>query len=188
MSRDSVTRLLGEWERGETSNLDQILPLIYDELHQQAQIYMRAERSDHTIQATALVHEAYLKLVDQDRVAWQGRGHFMAVASLAMRRLLVDHARRRSRRKRGGDLNKVPLTAQLPITDDQRAEEIVLIDRLLEKLATFDSRAAKVVECRFFGGLSIDATATALETSTVTVKRTWRFAKAWLRREMDLAV
>ncbi len=187
MSRESVTRLLGEWERGEADDLDQILPLIYDQLHRQAEIYMSGERTDHTIQATALVHEAYLKLVDQDKVTWQGRRHFLAVASLAMRRLLVDHARSRARVKRGGDLEKVPLTIALPIANDRSADEIVMIDQLLEKLARFDPRAALVVEYRFFGGLSIEATAAAMQISSVTVKRAWRLARAWLQREMGLA-
>ncbi|MFH1845116.1 MAG: sigma-70 family RNA polymerase sigma factor [bacterium] len=185
MNRESVTRLLGQWQQGDTRIVDRVLPLIYRELHRLARGHLQSERHNHTLQPTALVHEAYLKLVDQTQVSWQGRNHFLAVASLAMRRLLVDHARALAREKRGGDQEKLSLTASLPVASNDQAAEIVAIDELLEKLAGFDERAARVVECRFFGGLSIEDTAAALDISPMTVKRAWRLARAWLRREMN---
>jgi len=165
---------------------DTLLPLVYDELRRLARHHLRQERLDHTLQPTALVHEAYLKLADQTRAQWEGREHFLAVASLAMRRLLVDHARGRRRQRRGGGAPRLSLTAALPVADAdaEHAEEIVLVDQLLDTLAGFDARAARVVECRYFGGLSIEETATALGLSPMTVKRSWRVARAWLRREM----
>jgi len=185
MSRESVTQLLGQWQKGDTRIIDRVLPLIYQELHRMARGHLHSERHNHTLQPTALVHEAYLKLVDQTQVSWQGRNHFLAVASLAMRRLLVDHARALAREKRGGDKEKLSLTASLPIASNDQAAEIVAIDELLEKLAEFDERAARVVECRFFGGLSIEDTAAALDISPMTVKRAWRLARAWLKRELN---
>ena len=186
MNRQAVTRFLERWDRGETGEADvnAILPLVYDELKALARRQLGAERRDHTLQPTALVHEAYLRLVDQDQVAWRGRNHFLAVAALAMRRLLVDHARGRARAKRGGDAVKLSLTASLPVASDDQAAEIVAIDDLLATLAGFDERAARVVECRYFGGLSIEDTATALGVSPMTVKRSWQLARAWLRKEM----
>jgi RNA polymerase sigma factor (TIGR02999 family) len=184
VSRESVTDLLGQWEHDSTRAVDRILPLVYDELRHLARHHMSHERSGHTLQTTALVHEAYLKLVDQKRVAWQGRNHFLAVASLAMRRLLVDHARGAARAKRGGGAKRLPLTLALPVADDGQADEIIAIDELLEKLAQVDERAARIVECRFFGGLSIAETSAALGMSPMTVKRSWRLARAWLRREL----
>jgi RNA polymerase sigma factor (TIGR02999 family) len=186
VNRRAVTTFLGRWERGETTDVDaaSVLPLVYDELRAVARRQLSAERPDHTLQATALVHEAYLRLVDQDAVAWKGRNHFLAVASLAMRRLLVDHARARRRNKRGGDAQKVPLTSTLPIAGGDPTDEIVAIDDLLTTLAGFDERAARVVECRYFAGLSIDETAAALGLSPMTVKRSWQLARAWLRKEL----
>lgn len=185
MSRDTVTRYLERWSDGDEQALDQVLPLLYDELRRLAQHLLRSERPDHTLQPTALVHEAYLKLVDQTRVNWRGRNHFMAVAALAMRRLLVDHARARGRARRGGDVQKLALTASLPVADPTQADEIVAVDALLDTLAEFDERSARVVECRFFAGLSIEDTAGALGLSPMTVKRSWRLARAWLRRELS---
>jgi RNA polymerase sigma factor (TIGR02999 family) len=184
VDRKRVTEFLARVERGEAAGADAILPAVYDELRRLARHHLRAERADHTLQTTALVHEAYLRLVDQDRVAWNGRAHFMAVASLAMRRLLVDHARSRSRAKRGGNVEKLALTESLPVASLDRSEEIVALDELLETLARFDERAAKVVECRFFAGLSIEETAEVIGISPMTVKRSWRLARAWLRREL----
>jgi RNA polymerase sigma factor (TIGR02999 family) len=184
MTRESVTEILRRATAKDGDAIERLLPLVYDELRALAGRHLRSERPDHTLQPTALVHEAYLKLVDQTRVDWRGRGHFLAVASLAMRRLLVDHARARRRERRGGGAPKLSLSAALPVADDSQAEEIVAVDRLLDALAGFDPRAAKVVECRFFGGLSIEETAAALELSPMTVKRSWRVARAWLRREL----
>lgn len=185
MSREAVTEILRRAGARDAAAIERLLPLVYDELRALAGRHLRGERADHTLQPTALVHEAYLKLVDQTRVDWRGRGHFMAVASMAMRRLLVDHARARGRKRRGGDAPKLSLSAALPVADDAQADEIVAVDRLLDALAGFDPRAAQVVECRFFGGLSIEETAAALELSPMTVKRSWRVARAWLRKELD---
>ncbi len=185
MSDPSVTRLLEDLPDGDDRIVDQVLPLVYRELHRLARIHLHRERAGHTLQPTALVHEAYLRLVDQTQVTWQGRRHFLAVASLAMRRLLVDHARALAATKRGGDRERLPLTIGLSMAIDDRAEEIIAVDELLEKLAVFDERAARVVECRFFAGLSIEDTASALDLSPMTVKRAWRLARAWLRRELE---
>jgi RNA polymerase sigma factor (TIGR02999 family) len=186
MSRSAVTQFLERWDRGEVApaDADGIVPVVYQELRAMARQQLRGERPDHTLQPTALVHEAYLKLVDQDQVAWRGRNHFLAVASIAMRRLLVDHARGRARQKRGGDAVKVSLTASLPVADEDQATEIMAVDDLLDTLADFDERAARVVECRYFAGLSIEETATALGLSPMTVKRSWQLARAWLRKEL----
>jgi len=189
MNRLAVTTFLERWDRGETTAGDagQIVPVVYEELRAMARRQLSSERPDHTLQPTALVHEAYLKLVDQDQVAWRGRNHFLAVASIAMRRLLVDHARGRAREKRGGGAAKVSLTASLPVANDDQAAEIMAIDDLLGTLAEFDERAARVVECRYFAGLSIEETATALGLSPMTVKRSWQLARAWLRKELGAA-
>jgi len=184
MTRAAVTEYLARWKTADAPAVDHVLPLVYDELRRLANHHLQRERAGHTLQPTALVHEAYLKLVDQTRVSWRGRQHFLAVASLAMRRLLVDHARARLRERRGGGIEKLALTAALPVADPAQADEIVAVDQLLETLAGFDERAARVVECRFFGGLSIDETAAALDLSPMTVKRSWRAARAWLRREI----
>lgn len=184
MSRKTVTEILRRAGDRDENAVERLLPLVYDELRALAQHHLRGERPDHTLQPTALVHEAFLKLVDQTRVDWRGRGHFLAVASLAMRRLLVDHARGKKRQRRGDGVPALSLSAALPVAEEAQAEEIVLVDGLLDTLASFDLRAARVVECRFFGGLSIEETAAALELSPMTVKRSWRVARAWLRREL----
>jgi RNA polymerase sigma factor (TIGR02999 family) len=186
VSRAQVTEFLERWDRGETclDDAGQIVPIVYEELRAMARRQLRGERPDHTLQPTALVHEAFLKLVDQDQVAWRGRNHFLAVAAVAMRRLLVDHARGRARQKRGGQAVKVSLTQSLPVASEDQATEIVAIDDLLGTLAEFDERAARVVECRYFAGLSIEETATALGLSPMTIKRSWQLARAWLRKEL----
>lgn len=187
MSQDAITAFLDRWqpEQPGSADLDAILPLVYDELRAMARRQLQAERLDHTLQPTALVHEAYLRLVDQDQVAWQNRQHFLAIAAMAMRRLLVDHARGRRRLKRGGDQVKITLAESLPLVDRDPFAEITAIDDLLETLAGFDERAARVVECRYFAGLSIEQTAAALDVSPMTVKRSWRLARAWLRKELS---
>lgn len=187
MSREAVTDFLARLGADEPAAASELLPLVYEELRRLARHHLRAERPDHTLQPTALVHEAYLKLVDQTRVDWRGRGHFLAVASLAMRRLLVDHARARQRQRRGGGAPALTLGAALPVADTGQAEDIVALDQLLDTLAGFDARAARVVECRYFGGLSIEETAAALDIAPMTVKRAWRLARAWLRRELGEA-
>ncbi len=178
-----VTRLLVDLQRGADGAADQLVPLVYDELHKLAVHYMRAERGDHTLQPTALVHEAYIRLVDQRNASWQNRSHFFGIAAQAMRRILVDHARRKRAGKReGGD--RVTLdesVAEAP----QRSVDLIALDDALNKLASLDPRQARVVELRFFGGLDIEQTAESLGISPATVKRDWTFARAFLQREMD---
>ncbi|MFN0151569.1 MAG: sigma-70 family RNA polymerase sigma factor [bacterium] len=192
MSDEAITELLVRAQDGDQSAVNEVVPLVYEELRRLAFRHLRDERSDHTLTPTALVHEAYMKLVDQERVSWQGRGHFLAVASIVMRRLLVKHARDRSRQKRGGASRPVPLPDErlptlariaLPLSDDQ-AFQMVELDNLLARLESFDPRAGRVFECRFFGGLSVEETAAALDVSPVSVKRAWRLARAWIRREL----
>ena len=181
-----VTRLLVEWSRGDEKALDTLLPLVYSELREMAHRYLARERRDHTLQPTAVVHEAYLKLVDQKRVTWKNRGHFFAVAAQAMRRLLVDHARRHDAAKRGGAMTVVPLEAADPAVSP-RETDVLALDRALEKLAALDATQAKIVELRYFGGLTLDETADVLGSSPSTVGRAFRLAKAWLYRELSAA-
>lgn len=181
-----VTRLLLAWSKGDAAALEELIPLVYDALHGLAERYLAQEGSGHTLQPTAVVHEAYLKLVDQKRVTWRNREHFFAVAAQAMRRLLVDHARRRDAQKRGGAATRVPLEEAAPSIVPREAD-VVALDRALEKLATLDARQAKIVELRYFGGLTLDETAVVLGTSPSTVGRAFRLAKAWLYRELSVA-
>jgi RNA polymerase sigma-70 factor, ECF subfamily len=178
-----VTRLLLDLQQGRDGAADQLVPLVYGELHHLAVHYMRSERGDHTLQPTALVHEAYMRLVDQRHASWQNRSHFFGIAAQAMRRILVDHARRKQAGKReGGD--RVTLdesVAEAP----QRSVDLIALDDALTKLAALDPRQARVVELRFFGGLDIEQTAESLGISPATVKRDWTFARAFLQREMD---
>jgi RNA polymerase sigma factor (TIGR02999 family) len=181
-----VTRLLLAWSKGDSAALEELIPLIYDELHGRAERYLSQEGPAHTLQPTAVVHEAYLKLVDQKRVTWRNREHFFAVAAQAMRRLLVDHARRRDAQKRGGAATRVPLEEASPSIVPREAD-VVALDHALEKLAALDARQAKIVELRYFGGLTLDETAVVLGTSPSTVGRAFRLAKAWLYRELSVA-
>ena len=192
MKGDDVTLLLQAAEAGDATALDRILPLLYDELRELARRHGRRERPGHTLAATELVHEAYLRLVRQDRATWRNRGQFLGVASLAMRRLLVSHARRRARLRHGGGGWRVTLVtgleAELPAAEPGLDPQAVLkLDALLERLAAFDARAARVVECRWFAGLTVEETAVALAVSAPTVKRDWAVARAWLRRELEAA-
>lgn len=177
-----VTRLLGEIRAGNEAALHELLPLVYAELHQIAENYFRRERRDHTLQPTALVHEAYLRLAGQQH-DWQTHMQFLAVAAIAMRRVLVDHARAHAAVKRGREAVRVPFDEQLILRDD-RVEETLLIDRALSRLAMLDPTQARLVELRFFGGLSVEETAQVLGISTATVKRQWRSARAWLHKEV----
>jgi RNA polymerase sigma factor (TIGR02999 family) len=179
-----VNRLLGELNRGNRAAMDQLMPLVYHELHAIATRYFGRERRDHTLQATALVHEAYIRLVDQNLIDWQNRLHFLGIAAVMMRRILVDHARARSAVRRGEGLNRVPFEDAMA-TCEQRAVEIVALDEALSRLAKMDAVQAKVVELRFFGGMSVEETAQALKISTPTVKRYWQSARAWLRAEIS---
>jgi RNA polymerase sigma factor (TIGR02999 family) len=177
-----VTGLLVAWSEGDESAYEKLVPLVYAELHRLAHRFMSGERRDHTIQTTALVNEAYLRLVDQ-KARWQNRSHFFAIAAQVMRRILVDHARSQAYAKRGGNAQKVELDEAVLMARD-RSAELVALDEALNKLAEFDPRKSRVVELRFFGGLSIDEAAEALQVSPNTVKRDWSSARAWLYREV----
>jgi RNA polymerase sigma-70 factor, ECF subfamily len=181
--RTNVTALLVAYGQGDNAALARLIPLVHHELHQIARRCMAAERAGHSLQATALVNEAYLRLVDAKEVAWHDRAHFLAVCARVMRHILVDHARARAYQKRGGDAARVTFDEGLAVTD-QRSLDFVALDDALQSLATFDERKSRVVELRFFGGLSIDETASVLQVSPSTVMGDWRLAKAWLQREM----
>jgi len=182
-TREVVTTLLTRAGGGDDAAAGDLLPLVYEELRRLAGAYLRQERAGHTLQPTALVHEAYLKLVDQTRVRWQDRTHFFAVAATSMRRILINHARDRNRDKRGGGAHRVPLE---DLTQAAELSDAALLDldEALVKLAALDGRKARVVEFRFFAGLSVEQTAELLENSPATVKRDWEFARAWLLREL----
>ena len=180
----AVTLLLRRYSTGDQSALSELMPLVYEELRRLAASYLKRERPDHTLQATALVHEAYLRLVDQKDVEWKERGHFFAVASQMMRRILVDHARRHKAVKRGGLDRKISLEEALAVSEEQSTNLLVL-DRLLERLSVLDPRESRIVELRFFGGLSVEETAEAMGISATTVKREWSIARKWLLREMQ---
>jgi RNA polymerase sigma-70 factor, ECF subfamily len=179
-----VTRLLSEVRDGRQEAMEQLLPLVYEELRRLAGGYFRHERSDHTLQPTALVHEAYLKLVGQRSVQWENRGHFLGVAATLMRRILLDYARVHRAEKRGGGGQKVMLDEGMAVTG-LRAVEMISLDRALTKLTALDPQQARIVELRFFGGLSVDETAQVMKLSPATVKRYWASAKAWLYREIE---
>jgi RNA polymerase sigma-70 factor (ECF subfamily) len=174
-----VTRLLVDWSNGNQAALDQLMPLVDRELHRLAHHYMRHEKPGHTLQTTALVNEAYLKLIDQRNVQWKNRAHFFALSAQLMRRILVDHARKRKYAKRGGDAQKISF-AEVMAVSPERSADLIVLDDVLKKLAAIDLRKSKVVEMRFFGGLSVEETAEALGVSPLTVKRDWKMAKAWL--------
>jgi len=178
-----VTRLLLNWSHGDESARESLLPLVYAELHRLAAAHLRRERADHTLQPTALVHEAYLKLVGERSVDWRGRSHFFGVAAKLMRRILVDHARTRLAGKRGGGGVRVTLTDTLALSQE-RPDALLALDEGLARLAAMDPQQGQVVELRAFAGLSVDETAAALAISPATVKRDWAVAKAWLLREM----
>jgi RNA polymerase sigma factor (TIGR02999 family) len=183
---DDVTRLLQEWRNGSQEALDRLIPLVYAELRTLAARYLSRERQDHTLQTTALVHEAYVKLIDQHSVDWQNRAHFFGIAANLMRRILVDDARHRRRLKRGAGVEP-ELLDDLPVAADQAALDAVdtiALDRALTDLEKIDPDQARLVELRFFGGLTLEETATVLEVSPSTVKREWAIAKGWLYRAL----
>ncbi len=182
-SSQNITKLLLDWRNGDQTALDQLMPLVYEELRRMANHYMRNERKGHTLQTSALVNEAYLRLVDHENIEWQNRAHFFGVAAQAMRRILVDHARARNYQKRGGGAQQVSLDEAATLAGD-RAAELIALDEALQELAKMDERKARVVELRYFGGLSVEETAEALGVSVPTVTRDWNTAKAWLMREM----
>jgi len=183
-SRSDVTELLVAWSNGNQAARDQLMGVVYDELHRLARRYMRRESPGHTLQTSALLNEAFLRLVDQKNVHWQNRAHFFGLAAQMMRRILVDYARSRNYEKRGGGVRALSLDEAL-IVSDARNEEVVNVHEALEKLTEFDSRKGQIVELRFFGGLSIEETAEVLGVSPGTVMRDWTLAKAWLRRELS---
>jgi len=182
-----VTGLLQRWGDGDASAAERLLPAIYDELHRQAARAMRRENAEHTLQATALVHEAYLRLVDQRRVEWKNRAQFFGIAANVMRRVLVDHARARLAAKRGGGAAQITLGgADRDAPDSDDGIELLALHDALERLQQLDADQARLVELRYFGGLNIDETAEALGVSPATVKREWALARAWLRRELGV--
>jgi len=181
-----VTHLLRAWSDGDESALERLLPLVEAELRRLARGYMARERGGHTLQPTALVNEAFLRLIDARHVRWQDRAHFVGIAARLMRRVLVDHARARGYQKRGGAGARVTLTEGLAATPEPTPDlDLVALDRALEQLAADDARKAKVIELRFFGGLSVEETAEVLHLSTDTIKRDWRLAKLWLLRALE---
>jgi RNA polymerase sigma factor (TIGR02999 family) len=183
-SQPDITGLLLAVSRGEPRALDALLPIVYDELRRIAHVHMRREATGHTLETTGLVHEAYLKLIDGGRVDWQDRSHFYSTASRAMRRVLVDHARSRHRAKRGEGDVPLPLVEELVMTDEQ-ADHLIVLDEALERLHAWSERRCRIVECRFFGGLTLEETAEVLAISPATVKREWALTRAWLNRELS---
>jgi RNA polymerase sigma factor (TIGR02999 family) len=182
-NRANITQLLVDWNDGDKTALDQLIPIVYAELRRQAARYLRQERPGHTLQTTALINEAYLRLVDQKSVQWQNRAQFFGIAAQLMRRILVDHARTKHRAKRGGSAIRVSLSEAIAVTKDTN-QDLVEIDEALTRLAEIDEQQSKIVELRFFSGLNVEETAAALNISPATVKRDWSVAKAWLHREI----
>ncbi len=183
MSEGEVTRLLVAWREGDTRALDTLMPYVYDELRRLAHVHLLKERDGHTLSTTALVHEAYLNLAGQDPLYLENRSHFFAIACRVMRRLLIWYARRRKSGKRGGGSEHASLDTAAVLADD-RVEELLWLDQALGKLESFDERMCRVVECRYFGGLSVEETAEVLAVSPATVKRDWQTARTWLRVEL----
>ena len=184
-----ITLLLREWGRGDQEALERLMPLVYDQFRRMAQSYMNNEFPGHTLQATALVNEAYLRLVDAANIDWHDRAHFFAIAARIMRRILVDNARARAASRRGGQAHRIGAPAafdldQVPDLGSGRGAELIALDDQLEALSRWDSRKAQVIELRFFGGLSVEETAEVLKVSIQTVKRDWKLARAWLTREL----
>jgi len=181
-----VTQLLQAWSEGDENALARLMPLVHDELHRLAHQHMRRESAGHVLQTSALINEAYLRLVDQPQIRWQGRAHFFGIAARLMRQILVDEARKRTAAKRGGSLIQVPLDEANVMVQEQAAN-VAALDDALQRLEAIDERQGKIVELRFFGGLSIEETAQVLKVSPGTVMRDWTFARAWLRNEMTAA-
>ncbi len=184
MGKVQITKLLQDHASGNRDALDKLMPLVYKQMQELARYRLYHEKKDHTLSTTALVHEAYLKLVDFDRIEWQNRNHFFAIASQVMRNILVDHAVKQSAQKRGGDWQKVTL-GEKDAAQEVQLHDILSIHQALERLEKLDERQVRVVECRFFGGLTIEETSEALNISTPTVSRDWKMARAWLNRELS---
>lgn len=178
-----ITGLLVDWSKGDKAALDKLFPLVEKELHRLAHAYMRRENHDHTLQTSALVNEAYIRLVDQKNTRWQNRAHFFGIAARIMRRILLNYARDQHRKKRGGHAVQVSLS-DVAVMSDQKSSELIALDEALEKLAEIDERKSRVVELRHFGGLSVEETAEVLGVSTATVNRDFKLAKAWIWREI----
>jgi len=185
-SRSEITGLLVDWSNGDRAALDRLLPLVERELHRLAHSYMRKEDPDHTLQTSALVNEAYLRLVDQKNTHWQNRAHFFGIAARIMRRILSNYARDQNRAKRGGKAIQISFSKALLLSAEKGAE-LIALDEALDRLATLDERKSQVVEMRYFGGLSVEETAEVLKVSPITVMRDWQYAKAWLAREITNA-
>ena len=179
-----VTQLLISWSHGDTAALEELVPLVEAELRSLARQYMAREHPGHTLQTSALINEAYIRLIDQQNAPWQNRSHFFGVAAQVMRHILIDHARSYTYAKRGGGARKISLD-DVPDMTDRRAGELLALDDALKNLATIDPRKSQIIELRFFGGLTIEETAQAMNISSITVTREWRSAKAWLRREIS---
>jgi len=184
MTDHQVTALLRQWSEGDQKALDELMPMIYDELHQLAHKHIRREEPGHILQTSALINEAYLRLIERPGMHWENRGHFFGIAARLMRHVLVDEARKRKSDKRGGDTIRVPLDEAANVVE-QQAENVVALDDALTRLEEIDIRQSEIVELRFFGGLSIEETAEVLKVSPGTVMRDWTFARAWLRNEMN---
>jgi len=184
-ARDDVTSMLVQWGQGDREALDRLMPVVYDELHRMAERYFRRERSDNTLQPTALVNEVYIRLINQSGVSWQNRAHFFGIAANTMRRILVERARARNASKRGSGRYKLDLTdvSDLPVDGSQL--DLLALDKALEELSSFDQQQGRIVEAKFFGGLSVEDTAEVIGVSPATVKREWVLAKAWLFRELS---
>ncbi len=178
-----VTQLLIDWSQGRKDAVEELMPVVYNELHRLAGAYMRRERPDHTLQTTGLVHEAYVRLVDQNRVEWKNRAHFFGIAAQLMRRILVDHARKHRADKRGG--GEAPLSLVESLIADEPDVDIVALDHALKDLEELDERQARIVELRYFVGMTVEEIAKLMETSPSTIKREWRTAKLWLQHEIE---
>jgi RNA polymerase sigma factor (TIGR02999 family) len=181
---EGITQLLLRWSDGDSSAREELMPLVYEELRRLAGRYLRRERPGHTLQPTALVNEAYLKLIDQSHVEWQNRAQFFGLAARLMRNILVDHARNRGAAKRGGGQYSISLSRAERLADDKSEVDLLAINEALERLSAFDAQKARIVELRFFGGLTIEEAAEVLDISHATVEREWALARAWLRREL----
>ncbi len=181
-----VTKLLQDWSHGDRQALDELMPVVYQELKKLANSYLRAERPDHTLQPTALIHEVYLRFIGQNMPEWESRAHFFGVAARLMRQILIDHARSRSAERRGGPHQSKILLDDVPLFSQDQAAELLAFDDALRKLAELDDRKAKIIEMRSFAGMNVDETARALNVSEATIKREMRLAKAWLMRELAI--
>ena len=183
VSSENLTQLLTDWSNGDAQALEKLIPLVYRDLHRLAERYLRSESPSHTLQSTALVHEAYLRLIDQRNTRWQNRAHFFGISAQLIRRILVDHARARKAGKRGGDAAKIQIDESVAAPEQQNLD-LVVLDDCLRALAEIDPQQARVVELRYFAGLTVEETAEVMRVSPTTVKREWRLARAWLHREI----